>query len=96
MFGSDKARMRHTFKTAWTKASQVWMTGMKTGDFEKRVYSGELNENDYGVSKPDMIGWEGGQPVTLKDGTVLSIGYSGFRSSSDLNIVLRAVERAGA
>ena len=88
--------MRHTFKTAWTKASQVWMTGMKTGDFEKRVYSGELNENDYGVSKPDMIGWEGGQPVTLKDGTVLSIGYSGFRSSSDLNIVLRAVERAGA
>ncbi len=95
MFGNDKARMRHTFNTAWKKASQVWMTGMKTGEFEKRVYSGELNENDYGVSKPDMIGWEGGQPVTLKNGTVLSIGYSGFRSSSDLEIVLRGVEKAG-
>ncbi len=95
MFGTDKVRMRHTFNTAWTKASQVWMTGMKTGEFEKRVYAGELNENDYGVSKPDMIGWEGGQPVTLKDGTVLSAGYSGFRSASDLEIVLRAIKKAG-
>src|SRR3990172_7374703 len=68
MFGTDKTRMRHTFKTAWTKASQVWMTGMKTGEFEKRVFSGELDENKFGVSKPDLIGWEGGQPVTLKDG----------------------------
>jgi uncharacterized protein GlcG (DUF336 family) len=95
MFGSDKTRMRHTFKTAWTKASQVWMTGMKTGEFEKKVYAGELDENKFGIIKPDLIGWEGGQPVTLKDGTVLSVGYSGFRSSSDLEIVLRAIAKAG-
>jgi len=93
MFGTDKVRMRHTFNTAWKKASQVWMTGMKTGEFEKKVYAGELDENKFGVIKPDLIGWEGGQPITLKNGSVLSVGFSGFRSSSDLEIVLRAVEK---
>ena len=93
MFGTDKTRMRHTFLTAWRKGSQVWMTGMKTGEFEKKVYAGELDENKFGIIKPDLIGWEGGQPVTLKNGTVLSVGFSGFRSSSDLEIVLRAVEK---
>jgi glc operon protein GlcG len=43
---------------------------------------------------PDMIGWEGGQPITLKDGTKLSIGYSGFRGTSDLEIVIKALKKA--
>jgi hypothetical protein len=34
MFGEDKARQRQTFKIAWTKASQVWLTGVKTGEYE--------------------------------------------------------------
>jgi glc operon protein GlcG len=78
---------------AWIKASQVWLTGMKTGEYEKKVYSGELSEGIVGISKPDLIGWEGGQPVVLKEGSKLFIGFSGFRGVTDLEIVLKAVEQ---
>ena len=94
LFGSNKIRSRESFKIAWIKASQVWITGLKTGEFEKQVYSNQINENDYGIRRPDMIGWEGGQPVTLKNGTRLSIGFSGFRGTSDLEIVVKAIQRA--
>jgi uncharacterized protein GlcG (DUF336 family) len=91
LFGSNKIRSRESFRVAWTKASQVWITGFKTGEYETLVYSNKINEDDYGISRPDMIGWEGGQPVTLKDGTRLSIGFSGFRGFSDLEIVIKAI-----
>lgn len=93
LFGNNKIRSRESFKVAWTKASQVWITGFKTGEYETLVYNNQINENDYGISRPDMIGWEGGQPVTLKDGTRLSIGFSGFRGTSDLEIVLKAIQK---
>jgi uncharacterized protein GlcG (DUF336 family) len=92
MFGTDKNRMRHTFKIAWTKASQVWITGMKTVEYEKLVFNNQIDESKYGISRPDLIGWEGGQPITLKDGTKLSIGFSGFRGTSDLEIVVKAIK----
>jgi uncharacterized protein GlcG (DUF336 family) len=91
LFGSNKIRSRESFRVAWTKASQVWITGFKTGEYETLVYSNKINEDNYGISRPDMIGWEGGQPVTLKDGTRLSIGFSGFRGFSDLEIVIKAI-----
>jgi uncharacterized protein GlcG (DUF336 family) len=91
MFGNDKVICRSTYKTAWTKASQVMLTGMKTGEFEKKVFNGEIKEHQYGLSRPDFIGWDGGQPVVLKDGTKLSIGFSGFRGIIDLEIVEKAV-----
>ena len=91
IWGKDKVRGRQYFRLAWTKASQVWITGMKTGEYEKKLFNGEFDEGLYGIQKPDLIGWEGGQPVRLADGTVLSIGFSGFRGVSDLEIVLRAV-----
>jgi len=94
LFGSNKVRSRESFKVAWIKASQVWITGFETGEFEKLVYTGQINEFDYGISRPDFIGWEGGQPVTLKDGTRLSIGFSGFRGTSDLEIVEKAIQKA--
>lgn len=94
LFGNNKIRSRESFRVAWTKASQVWITGYKTGEYETLVYSGQLDEDDFGISRPDMIGWEGGQPVTLRDGTNLSIGFSGFRGTSDLEIVVRAIQRA--
>jgi len=94
LFGNNKIRSRESFKVAWTKASQVWITGFKTGEYETLVYSNQINENDYGISRPDMIGWEGGQPLTLKDGTRLSIGFSGFRGTSDLEIVIKAIQKA--
>jgi uncharacterized protein GlcG (DUF336 family) len=92
MYGQDKVICRSTFKTAWTKASQVMLTGMKTGEFEKKVFNGEIQEHQYGLSRPDFIGWDGGQPVKLKDGTTLSVGFSGFRGNIDLEIVVKAVE----
>ena len=93
---NDKIRARESFRVAWIKASQVWLTGMKTGEYEKKVFNGELSERTVGLRKPDLIGWEGGQPVVLKDGTKLSAGFSGFRGETDLEIVLKAVEQVEA
>ena len=91
LFGLDKNRMRQAFKIAWIKASQVWITWMKTGEYERAVFTGALDEHTFGIIRPDFIGWEGGQPFTLKDGTRLSAGVSGMRGVSDLEIALRAV-----
>jgi len=94
LFGQDKNRSRQAYKVAWTKASQVWITGMKTGEFERKVFNKEIDEHQYGIQRPDFIGWDGGQPLTLKDGTVLSAGFSGFRGTSDLEIVQKAFAKA--
>jgi uncharacterized protein GlcG (DUF336 family) len=91
LFGTNKIRMRRASQIAWTKASQVWITRMKTVDFEKKVFNGEVNAKDFGIDPPDFIGWLGGQPVELKDGTYLSVGFSGFKGESDLEIVTRAI-----
>ncbi len=37
-----------------------------------------------------MVGYKGGQPVTLPDGTSLSVG---FRGTNDLEIVSNAIEK---
>ncbi len=92
IWGTDIIRGRECFRVAWTKASQVWITGFRTGEFEKKVFSGELKDT-FGIKMPDFIGWEGGQPVTLEDGTKLSAGFSGFRSETDLEIVLKAIAK---
>ena len=94
IFNPEKIRARDSFKIAWTKASQVWITGYKTGEYETLVYSGKIDENKYGISKPDLLGWEGGQPIVLKSGKKLSIGFSGFRGISDLDIVVKAIKKA--
>ena len=91
MFGADKIRQRECFRIAWTKASQVWITGYKTGEYEKLVFAGKVDEHRYGIIRPDFIGWEGGQPIAVDSQTKLSIGFSGFRGTSDLEIVQKAV-----
>jgi len=93
VFGTEKLRGRDSFKIAWTKASQVWITGFKTNEYEKMIFSDQIDYHTFGISLPDLIGYEGGQPVTLNDGTKLSVGFSGFRGSSDLEIVLKALEK---
>ena len=93
MFGSNKVRGRESYKVAWTKASQVHITGYKTGEFEKLAFNNLIDEEKYGIERPDYIGWEGGQPITLADGTVLSVGFSGFRGVVDLEIVLKALDK---
>ena len=79
IFGTDKIRGRELFRVAWTKASQTWITGMRTGEFEKLVFNGEIDETAFGIRRPDYIGWTGGQQITLQDGTIFSAGFSGFR-----------------
>ena len=92
MFGRDKIRQRQCFRVAWTKASQVWITGLKTGEFERLVYAGKLDDSQFGIIRPDFIGWEGGQPIAIDGQISISAGFSGFRGKSDLEIVERAVK----
>lgn len=94
LFGEDKIAMRNSYKIAWTKANQVWITGIKTLDFERMVYANQVDIYQFGLNMPELLGWEGGQPIKLDDGSVLSIGFSGFRGTSDIEIVLKALEKA--
>lgn len=92
MFGTDKPRLRQSYKVAWTKASQVLLTGVKTGEYEKMVFNKEVGENANGIEAPDLIGWEGGQPLTMKNGTKFSVGFSGFRGTTDIEIMVKAMD----
>jgi uncharacterized protein GlcG (DUF336 family) len=91
MFGEDPVRQREICKVAWQKALQVKMTGMATGRYEELVYSKQVEWWKYGIKKPDFVGWEGGLPVLLSDGTKLSVAFSGFRAETDCEIIRRAV-----
>jgi len=91
MFGTNRPGLRRSYKVAWIKASQVWLTGVKTGEYEKMVFNKEVGENANGIEAPDLIGWEGGQPLQMKDGIKLSVGFSGFRGTTDLEIMVRAL-----
>ncbi len=91
MSGTNKVRARESYRVAWTKASQVHITGMKTGEYEKLAFNNEVDEAKFGIERPDYIGWEGGQPITLADGTILSVGFSGFRGVFDLEIIVKAL-----
>jgi glc operon protein GlcG len=95
IFGEDKILGRERYRIAWIKASQVWITGIRTGEFEKLAFTNQIEEWKFGIRRPDYIGWEGGQPITLPDGTIISAGVSGFRSVSDLEIVVKAVAMMG-
>jgi uncharacterized protein GlcG (DUF336 family) len=91
LFGTDKIRQRHSFRIAWTKASQVWITGIKTGEYEKLVFTGQIDDRKFGIIRPDFIGWEGGQPVSVEGTAKLSVGFCGFRGASDNEIVQKAL-----
>lgn len=91
MFGTNKPRLRQSYKVAWTKASQVWLTGVKTGEYERMVFNKQIEENANGIEAPDLIGWEGGQPLIMKNGAILSVGFSGFRGTTDIEIMVKAL-----
>jgi uncharacterized protein GlcG (DUF336 family) len=94
MFGTNKPRLRESYRVAWTKASQVWLTGVKTGEYERMVFTKMVEENANGIEAPDLIGWEGGQPLELKNGKIISVGFSGFRGTTDLEIMVKALALA--
>jgi glc operon protein GlcG len=56
------------------------------------VFTDQIDYHTFGISLPDLVGYKGGQPITLHDGTKLAVGFSGFRGTSDLEIVEKAVE----
>ena len=94
IWGEDKLKGRKYYDVAYRKASQVWITGYKTGEYEKLVFSGKLNYRDFGIELPDLMGWEGGQPIQLDADTRISCGFSGFKGINDLAIVKRAADEA--
>jgi uncharacterized protein GlcG (DUF336 family) len=94
MFGDYRPRQREIFKIAWTKASQVWLTGIKTGEYERLVFTNEIAQDAHGIEAPDLIGWEGGQQLLLADGSKLAVGFSGFRGVIDIEIMIKALEAA--
>ena len=91
MFGTDKIRQRAVYRIAWIKASQVWITGIKTGEYEKLVFTGQIDDKKFGIIRPDFIGWEGGQPIAIEGRNKLSVGFSGFRGTTDIEIVQKAI-----
>ena len=90
--GPDKIRARELYRIAWTKASQVYITGVNTGDFEKMYFDDPGNVNSFGIKAPDLVGWQGGQPLRLKNGKTLFVGFSGFRGVTDLEIMQKALQ----
>jgi uncharacterized protein GlcG (DUF336 family) len=94
IWGNDKLRGRRFYDVAYRKASQVWITGYKTGEFERLVFTDKVNYRDFGIDLPDLMGWEGGQPIQLDAETRISCGFSGFKGVNDLLIVKNAAEEA--
>lgn len=90
MFGADRARQRGSCRIAWQKCTQVWLTDIATGRFEELVYSKQLDPSPFGIMNPDFIGWEGGLPARLADGTKLALAFSGMRGENDCEILRKA------
>jgi hypothetical protein len=94
-FGKDMPKCRDTSITAWKKASQVWLTRVATGEYERKVFNGEVEWWNYGVMKSDLIGWNGGIPAVMDDGTEIALGFSGFRGETDVELLEAALKVAG-
>jgi glc operon protein GlcG len=95
LLGTDRHRQRGSSKIAWQKATQVWLTNIATGRFEELVYSRQLDPGPFGIMNPDFIGWFGGLPATLADGTKLALAFSGMRGENDAEIMRQAAAQVG-
>jgi glc operon protein GlcG len=94
IWGTNKIKGRRYYDIAYRKASQVWITGYKTMEYEKLVFGGQINHKDFGIELPDLMGWEGGQPIQLDAETRISCGFSGFKGVNDIAVVKKAAEEA--
>ena len=95
MFGSDRAKQRISGKVAWHKVTQVWLSEKPTGVYEKLVYNNEVNWWEFGVPKNEFIGWEGGMPAVLEDGSKIAIALSGLRGDKDCEVLREAAALVG-
>ena len=94
IWGTDKLKGRRYFDVAYRKASQVWITGYPTNEYERLVFTDQINYKDFGIELPDLMGWQGGQPIQLDTDTRISCGFSGFKGVNDLAIVKDAAAKA--
>jgi len=92
IWGENKIKGRRVYDIAYRKASQVWITGYKTGEFERLVFTDQINYRDFGIDLPDLMGWEGGQPIQLDTETKIYCGFSGFKGVTDVAIVKKAAQ----
>ena len=92
IWGTDKLKGRRYFDIAYRKASQSWITGHATGEYERLIFTEQINYRDFGIEPPELIGWKGGQPIALDNGTKIYCGFSGFRGVTDIAIVKNAAE----
>jgi glc operon protein GlcG len=95
IFGKDKEFGQKCYQVATRKVLQVWRTGYATGRFEELVYSGKLDENRFGLQRPDLIGWQGGVPLLTREGQLVAAAFSGFRGIKDIEILERAAAKSG-
>lgn len=91
IWGDNKIKGRRVYDIAYRKASQVWITGYKTGEFERLVFTDQINYREFGIDLPDLMGWEGGQSIQLDAETKIYCGFSGFKGVTDVAIVKKAV-----
>lgn len=85
--GTDPAKQQELGLVAWRKVQQVRLTRVATGRYEELAYARRLQWWKYGIPLPDLIGWDGGLPATLSDGSPLALAFSGFRGEKDVEIL---------
>lgn len=90
--GPDPVKQVELGQVAWKKAVQVRLTRVSTGRYEELAYSRRLHWWKYGIPLPEFVGWDGGIPGVLSDGTPLAIAFSGFRGEKDVEILRRAMQ----
>jgi hypothetical protein len=90
VFGDFAPKQRECALIAWKKANQVWLTGYATGQFETLVYTQQIDESAFGLSRPEYIGWIGGLEAKTPDGERLILAFSGMRGEQDVAILRKA------
>lgn len=96
VFGDYPPRQRECAQIAWKKANQVWLTGYATGQFETLIYAGEIDECQFGLSRPEYIGWIGGLEAKTAGGERLILAFSGMRGAQDVAILRKAANNLGS
>ncbi len=92
MYGDNPIRQRQTAQIATKKALQVWLTGYATGAYEKLVYNGDIDPEQFGIPHPEFIGWLGGFEAKTNNGERLILAFSGVRGEQDQGILRLAAE----
>lgn len=96
VFGDFPPRQRECAQIAWKKAHQVWLTGYATGVFETLVFTKEIDESQFGLARPEYIGWIGGLEAKTPNGERLILAFSGMRGEQDVAILRKAAANLGS